>query len=244
LTLTPLDIEKAVFRRGFMGYRCQEVDRLLAEVSRTLEEHLTQLAQQQSRLSQLEAELARYRDNEQLLSNNAALAQRTADELVAAARERATGIKREAELEAEQLKQSLETLRSERLQFESAFQGLLADFMQKLTAGTTAPPALPSVPRVQPQPAVHIPLRSGPASVASHWPERSSVEPEPAAPRITLEPGLVPRAAVAPEPSRAELIDMLSGAGGMQSRPDSDTDELERILAATQLGSAPAAPEA
>jgi DivIVA domain-containing protein len=255
VSLTPLDIDKASFRRGFFGYSQQEVHEFLHDASQTLEGCLTQIAQQQARLAELEAELSRYRTDEQTQRTQAALAQRTADELVAAARERAVGIRREAELEADALKSSLAALRAEREQFEQSFRGLLAGFTGMLEAASpglkqpeaapamawpeavepvrpavaAAEPAPPSAPLPETAPA------SEPAGPSTTVPTPARAVPPPPAPRIQLQPGVTPRPATAAEPSRAELIDLLSGgAAGLHSAPDADAAELERILAAAQ----------
>jgi cell division septum initiation protein DivIVA len=122
----------------FGGYDRTEVERFLAQVVRSIDEYVNRIDQLGRQVAQLEADLQRYRDNEDLLRSSVVHAQRGADELLAAARTRAETIKGEAELEAKRISQSLADMRNEREQFEYAFHGLLTGFLRRLEHGNPA----------------------------------------------------------------------------------------------------------
>src|SRR5690606_18107398 len=105
----------------FGGYDRSDVERFLVQVSRSLDEYVSRIDALQRQVQQLESELLMHRENEDLLRSSVVHAQRSADELIAAARQRAESIKGEAELEAGKLRHSLADLRNEREQFEFAF---------------------------------------------------------------------------------------------------------------------------
>jgi cell division initiation protein len=135
MPLTPLDAEKARFRVGFRGYAREEVERFRATVVAALEDHIAQGQQLKAKVGELEAQLARYRETEELLKNSVVLAQRTCDELIAAAHQKADAIRREALLEGDGIRRELAELRSQREQFEYAFHGLLTGFKHRLEQG-------------------------------------------------------------------------------------------------------------
>lgn len=133
MSLSPLEIENIQFTRSFLGgYDRNEVERFLAQVARSIDEYVSRIDQQQRQIQQLEAELQLHRENEDLLRSSVVHAQRSADELVAAARQRAETIKGEAALEADRLRHSLADLKNEREQFEFAFHGMLTGFIRRL----------------------------------------------------------------------------------------------------------------
>jgi DivIVA domain-containing protein len=135
MPLTPLDAEKARFRVGFRGYAREEVERFRATVVAALEDHIAQGQQLKARVSELEAQLARFHEKEDLLKDSVVLAQRTCDELIAAAHQKADAIRREALLEGDEIRRELAELRSQREQFEYAFHGLLTGFKHRLEQG-------------------------------------------------------------------------------------------------------------
>lgn len=135
MALTPLDADKAKFRSVLRGYARDEVERFRVDVIATLEEHIARGAELAGRVAELESQLARYRENEELLKSSVVLAQRTCDELIAAAHKQADVIKQEARLEGDQIRQQLAELRAQREQFEYAFHGLLTGFKHRLEQG-------------------------------------------------------------------------------------------------------------
>ena len=135
MTLTPLDIEKLELRTGFRGYNREDVERFRYEVLRTVEDYLARIAALQARVGELERDLQQYHANEELLKSSVVLAQKTSDELIAAARQRAELIVREAGAEGEDIRRRLSDIRNEREQFEYAFHGLLSGFLHRLEQG-------------------------------------------------------------------------------------------------------------
>jgi DivIVA domain-containing protein len=135
MALTPLDAEKYRFRSVLRGYARDEVERFRAEVIAALEGHIARAAEMNARAGELESQLARYRESEDLLKSSVVLAQRTCDELIAAAHKQADAIKQEARTEGEQIRLSLADLRAQREQFEYAFHGLLTGFKHRLEQG-------------------------------------------------------------------------------------------------------------
>jgi cell division initiation protein len=130
--LTPVDIDNVRFRNALLGYDKREVEQFLVQVSRAIEEYLTREREAQLRLAEALREMQRYRENEDLIKNSMLLAQRTADELIAAAKEKAAAAQHGAELEIRQMQQQLARLRGDREQFEYAFHGLLSGFIRQL----------------------------------------------------------------------------------------------------------------
>jgi len=144
MPLTPLDAENTKFRSGFRGYAREEVERFRATVIAALEDHIKRSEQLSARVAELDGQLARYREKEELLKDSIVLAQRTCDELIAAAHQKADAIRREALLEGDDIRRELAELRSQREQFEYAFHGLLSGFIHRLEQGNprlTAGPA-------------------------------------------------------------------------------------------------------
>lgn len=135
MALTPLDAEKYRFRSVLRGFARDEVERFRAEVIAALEGHITRSAELTARIGELESQLARYRESEELLKSSVVLAQRTCDELIAAAHKQADAIKQEARTEGEQIRHNLADLRAQREQFEYAFHGLLTGFTHRLEQG-------------------------------------------------------------------------------------------------------------
>jgi len=138
MSLTPLEIENTKFRGAFNGYNRSEVDLLLSKASQELEARLKQIEELQRRISQLEQTVATYRESEELLKNSVVLAQRTSDEIIAAAHQQADAIRREAESAGRETARRLGELKAEREQFEYAFHGLLAGFLHRLEQGNPA----------------------------------------------------------------------------------------------------------
>lgn len=148
MALTPLDAEKAKFRSGFRGYAREEVERFRAGVVAALEEHIARTEQLSARVAELEGQLARYREKEDLLKDSIVLAQRTCDELIATAHQKADAIRREALLEGDDIRRELAELRSQREQFEYAFHGLLSGFIHRLEQGNPRLAPGPEHPRL------------------------------------------------------------------------------------------------
>jgi DivIVA domain-containing protein len=135
MALTPLDAEKARFRQVFRGYGREEVEAFRAAVIAALEEQIGRTEQLTDQVAELERQLKRYRESEELLKNSVVLAQRTCDELIAAAHKKADAIRQDARSDGERLRLELAELRAQREQFEYAFHGLLSGFLHRLEQG-------------------------------------------------------------------------------------------------------------
>lgn len=130
--LTPLDVENLRLRTSMRGYDRSDVDSFHREVVAALEEYVDQIARLKLRVRELEKELARSREQEDGVRNSLMLAQRTADELVSAARERADALLQHARAEAADMRRSVADIVAQREQFEYQFHGLLSGFMHRL----------------------------------------------------------------------------------------------------------------
>ncbi len=181
--LTPLDVENVKFRGALSGYDRTEVEQFRSRLIQSLEDYIAQVEQMRQRIAELEGQLLRYHESEELLKNSVVLAQRTADELIAAAHQRADLIVQAAQMEGESVRRSLGDLRSEREQFEYAFHGLLAGFLRRLEQGNptlAAPAAAPGPSLAAPPPQVeHAPVTT--SSVLAPAPREVHAAPLPAA---------------------------------------------------------------
>jgi len=172
MVLTPLDIEKARFHNALGGYRRDEVEQFRLNVLRSVEEYIERIGELSGRIKELEGALKRYQESEELLKNSVVLAQRTCDELIAAAHKRADAIKQAAENEGDSLRHELADLRAQREQFEYAFHGLLTGFLNRLEQGN---PRLTAAPSAQALPGAAEP------ATQPESPPRESSEGQPAA---------------------------------------------------------------
>ncbi|MDQ3024808.1 MAG: DivIVA domain-containing protein, partial [bacterium] len=132
MPLTPLDVDNLKLRSVLRGYDRSEVDQFRAEVIGTIEEYIDMLGRLKLRVRELESELTRYRELEEQVKNSVMFAQRTADEHIAAARERAAALVEQARLEAQELRRDVAVVIAQREQFEYQFHGLLTGFLQRL----------------------------------------------------------------------------------------------------------------
>jgi cell division initiation protein len=95
--VTPHDLRNAELREAFRGYRPDEVEELLERAAITLERIHERNRQLQERIASLEAEGSSAKEMESVLRQTLLLAQRTADETVTAAHDRARHLVEESE---------------------------------------------------------------------------------------------------------------------------------------------------
>ncbi len=107
--LTPADIHNKEFRRGFRGYREDEVDDFLDEIVGDYERMTKQIAEMEGELALAVKKGAQYQDMEKQLQETLAVAQKTAEEVVKTARLRADEKLREAELECDRKRRQTES---------------------------------------------------------------------------------------------------------------------------------------
>jgi cell division initiation protein len=97
MDVTPHDLRNAELREAFRGYRPEEVEELLERAAVTLERVHERNRQLQEKVAALEAEGSTAKEMESVLRQTLLLAQRTADETVTAAHERARHLVEESE---------------------------------------------------------------------------------------------------------------------------------------------------
>jgi cell division initiation protein len=97
MDVTPHDLRNAELREAFRGYRPDEVEELLERAAITLERMHERNRQLQEKVASLEAEGSTAKEMESVLRQTLLLAQRTADETVTTAHDRARHLVEEAE---------------------------------------------------------------------------------------------------------------------------------------------------
>jgi cell division initiation protein len=99
--VTIIDIQHKEFKKSLQGYDRNEVNEFLDEIIETLEDENTARAALQAEIAELRERLSHFKTMEESLQSTLLLAQRTADEVKAAAHKEADLIKQEARLTAE-----------------------------------------------------------------------------------------------------------------------------------------------
>ena len=97
MDVTPHDLRNAELREAFRGYRPEEVEELLERAAVTLERLHERNRQLAEKIAALEAEGSTAKEMESVLRQTLLLAQRTADETVTAAHDKARHLVEEAE---------------------------------------------------------------------------------------------------------------------------------------------------
>ena len=100
MSLTPVEIRHVQVGRAMLGYKREQVDKLLADVAASFEDVWRERADLADKVEQLESDLVRYRDLEQLLRTTLVSAEKAAHELKDAAKREAETIVAEAQAEA------------------------------------------------------------------------------------------------------------------------------------------------
>lgn len=99
--ITVVDIQHKTFKRALQGYDRTEVDQFLDEVIETLEDEAQAHAALEAEIHDLRERISHFKAMEESLQSTLLLAQRTADEVKAAAHKEADLIRGEARLAAE-----------------------------------------------------------------------------------------------------------------------------------------------
>src|SRR5690242_8362172 len=118
MALTPVEIRHITFGRAIGGYKPQAVDRLLAEIAASFEDVWRERADLADKVEQLEADLARYKELEQLLRATLVSAERAANDMKGQARKEADLVIAEAHAEAREVVRKA-AAENERLSVES-----------------------------------------------------------------------------------------------------------------------------
>lgn len=101
MKVTPIDIQHKQFRKAFQGYAREEVDSFLDDIIETFEELIDERGKLEARITELNEKLAQFKAMEDSLQSTLVLAQRTADEVKAAAHKEVDLIKQRARIELE-----------------------------------------------------------------------------------------------------------------------------------------------
>jgi cell division initiation protein len=96
--ITIIDIQHRTFKKALQGYDRTEVDQFLDELIETLEDDASARAALEAEISDLKERISHFKAMEDSLRNTLILAQRTADEVKAAAHKEADLIKAEAKV--------------------------------------------------------------------------------------------------------------------------------------------------
>ncbi|GAC1403223.1 MAG: hypothetical protein NVSMB64_04530 [Candidatus Velthaea sp.] len=99
--ITVIDIQHKTFKKALQGYDRTEVDQFLDEVIETVEDEATARAALEAEVADMKERISHFKAMEESLQSTLLLAQRTADEVKAAAHKEADLIKAEARLQAE-----------------------------------------------------------------------------------------------------------------------------------------------
>jgi len=99
--ITVVDIQHREFKKSLQGYDRNDVNEFLDEIIETLEDEAQTRAALQGEIADLRERLSHFKAMEESLQSTLLLAQRTADEVKAAAHKEADLIKQEARLAAE-----------------------------------------------------------------------------------------------------------------------------------------------
>jgi cell division initiation protein len=99
--ITIVDIQHKEFKKALQGFDRNEVNEFLDEIIETLEDEAQARAALQGEIADLRERLSHFKAMEESLQSTLLLAQRTADEVKAAAHKEADLIKQEARLQAE-----------------------------------------------------------------------------------------------------------------------------------------------
>lgn len=103
MKLTPLDIHHKEFRRSIRGYDDKEVDDFLDSVADEFERLFKENIDLSERIEAANEKVRSYQQLETTLHNTLVSAQRSAEEIVATAREEAAGVLRDADLKAKEV---------------------------------------------------------------------------------------------------------------------------------------------
>jgi cell division initiation protein len=163
--ITVVDIQHKTFKRALQGYDRAEVDQFLDELIETIEDDATARAALESDIADLKERISHFKAMEESLQHTLVLAQRTADEVKAAAHKEADLIKQEARMAAErelaslgdrtdesrrEYQRALETAEKAKSELRSLLMTHLA-LLERPTAAS-APVAAPA-PQLAPPPA-------------------------------------------------------------------------------------------
>ena len=141
--ITPLELRKRVFKKGFRGYDTSDVKQFLEALAEDLEDVYRKLDELERENARLTSENARHRETENTLKETLLHAQRSAETLLSTTEKESERRLRDAERQADLLMQQgmervtetekkIRDLRLERRNFHLKLQGMLDMFQQVL----------------------------------------------------------------------------------------------------------------
>jgi len=137
MKITPLDIEHREFKKALQGYAREDVDQFLDEIIASMEEDIEARTALEAKVADLEQRVSHFRAMEDSLQSTLVLAQRTADELKAAAHKEVELIKQRANLnldnELQAIRRQIEGARSELQRVLDHLESVKHDFRTFLT---------------------------------------------------------------------------------------------------------------
>lgn len=139
----PLDIVNKKFKKGFMGYLCEDVDRFMEEIVQDYEKLYKENIELKDKITILNEGIQHYKSMEHTLQNTLLIAQKTSEDIKNTAFQRSEVIKKEAEVESddikasarrevEKMKQEFEMIKKEYETFRMKFRALLSSELQIL----------------------------------------------------------------------------------------------------------------
>lgn len=143
--ITPMDIRNKEFKKGFKGYREDEVDEFLDKVIADYERIYRENGELKDRVSIDNERIESYNSMEKSLQNTLLIAQTTAEDIVANARKKAEMIIKEAEEQGRKIieeangniikvNKDYEELKKEVQVFKTRFRTLLESELESLNA--------------------------------------------------------------------------------------------------------------
>ena len=232
MNLTPLDIRRKEFDKGFRGYDPTEVDLFLKQVAEQLEDIQEEARRAEEKTREAESKLVHYEKVELALQEALESARESARRSEASAEEKARLIVQEAELRAEQivhdaererygLRQDVSKLSARQAEIAARLRGFLFSELEVLAqfqgddpvgfiklqpsgaqAALAPPPARLEAPIPDPEEPSAPDAPESETTASSPEPAPSPAEPAPAAP--LAEPVGQPSAPEPPVPSRSE----------------------------------------
>src|SRR5438309_11398170 len=104
MSLTPVEIRHVQVGRAMLGYKREQVDKLLADIAASFEDVWRERADLADKVEQLETDIVRYKEIESLLRETLISAERAASQLKEQARREADLILTEAHTEARKVR--------------------------------------------------------------------------------------------------------------------------------------------
>jgi cell division initiation protein len=137
MKITPLDIEHKEFKKALQGYAREDVDQFLDEIIASMEADIEARTALEARIADLEQRVSHFRAMEESLQSTLVLAQRTADELKAAAHKEVELIKQRSKLdldnELQAVRRQIEEAKSELQRVYDHMSSVKHDFKTFLT---------------------------------------------------------------------------------------------------------------